>query len=69
MTLTAIERRRSILQREKKHITSLKVWKQTQVKRTILAALKRQTMREVLDEIVDKERKEEEHEGDTRVQG
>ena len=38
-------------------ITSLKVWKQTQEKLKILAALKRKTMLEILEEIVDKEMK------------
>ena len=47
----------TILHMENKQITSLKVWKQTQEKLKILAALKRKTMLEILEEIVDKELK------------
>ncbi len=68
MNLTGIEKSDIILHMENKHITSLKVWKQTQEKLKVLAALKRKTMLEVLDEIVDKELKDK-HERDTRVQG
>jgi hypothetical protein len=69
MNLTAIEKSSTILHMENKHITSIKVWKQTQEKLKILAALRRKTMAEVLDEIVDKELRVQEHESDTRVQG
>ncbi len=49
-----MERCDTILHMENKQITSLKVWKQTQEKLKILAALKRKTMLEILEEIVDK---------------
>ncbi len=52
-----MERCDTILHMENKQITSLKVWKQTQEKLKILAALKRKTMLEILEEIVDKELK------------
>ncbi len=52
-----MERCDTILYMENKQITSLKVWKQTQEKLKILAALKRKTMLEILEEIIDKELK------------
>lgn len=54
---------------ENKQITSLKVCFQTQEKLKIVAALRRKTMLEVLDEIVDKALKEDKHEDNMRVQG
>ncbi len=52
-----MERCDTILYMENKQSTSLKVWKQTQEKLKILAALKRKTMLEILEEIIDKEMK------------
>ena len=52
-----MERCDTILYMENKQSTSLKVWKQTQEKLKILAAFKRKTMLEILEEIVDKELK------------
>ena len=52
-----MERCDTILHMENKQSTSLKVWKQTQEKLKILAALKRKTMLEILEEIIDKEMK------------
>jgi hypothetical protein len=57
MDLTFMERCDTILYMENKQSTSLKVWKQTQEKLKILAAFKRKTMLEILEEIVDKELK------------
>ncbi len=56
--LTFMERDDIILRMENKQITSLKVWKQTQEKLKILAAMRRKTMLEILEEIVDRELKE-----------
>ncbi len=53
-----MERDDIILRMENKQITSLKVWKQTQEKLKILAAMRRKTMLEILEEIVDRELKE-----------
>jgi hypothetical protein len=53
-----MERDDIILCMENKQITSLKVWKQTQEKLKILAAMRRKTMLEILEEIVDRELKE-----------
>ncbi len=61
-----MERWDIILHMENKQITSLKVWKQTQEKLKILAALKRKTMLEILEEIVDRELKEAEKSSEGR---
>ena len=53
-----MERDDIILCMENKQITSLQVWKQTQEKLKILAAMRRKTMLEILEEIVDRELKE-----------
>ena len=66
MSLTSTERCDIILHMENKQITSLKVWKQTQEKLKILAALKRKTMLEILEEIVDRELKEAEKSSEGR---
>jgi hypothetical protein len=61
--LTPIEKSSIILHMDNKQLTSLKVWKQTQEKLKILAALRRKTMLEVLDEVMDRELKQQREEG------
>lgn len=56
--LTSMEKSSIILHMDNKQLTSLKVWKQTQEKLKIIAALKRKTMLEILDEILDREIKQ-----------
>jgi len=64
--LTSIERSDIILHMDNKKITSLKVWKQTQEKIKLIAAIERKTMFEVLDKMADERLKqlEKEDKGD-----
>lgn len=66
-----MEKNDTILHMDSKKITSLKVWKQTQEKIKLIAAIERKTMFEVLDEIADEKleqlRKEDKADGNEKL--
>ena len=53
-----MERSNTVLPMENKYITSLKVWKQTQEKIKLIAAIERKTMFVALDEMADEKLKQ-----------